>query len=214
MYVMPPSDDPETKHEELADVSDAAAQETPPASGERVSESAGISVPPDEAFDDLVQERARRLLGTRDGVPAGAFQEEHAFFVDSWRDLPPEVAREIAEEPLTLILALQLEGLGLESILSDRYASAALGTHLRDGHAGIRDLMLKYLRETRPKKRPGRAPNKIQRLLELDALGWNNEQIRLDIYGPNGTISNVTALRFRAKKSLNDAILRGAQQSR
>jgi hypothetical protein len=191
LKVMPPEESPESPTQEHTE------GVTPELAGESAE---------DLDFESMVQERAERLIGTREMLPPGAVPHtEHAFFVDSWRDLPPDEAISLAQDPLTILLALRLEGLGLESILADRYAAAALRGYLIEGHVGIREEIIRCLKAGGPKKKPGRAPDKIKRLLELDGLGWNNAKIAEDIYSDPKAINKVTALRSRARQSLRKA---------
>ena len=99
-------------------------------------------------------------------------------------------------DPATLSLILGWSG--LEYILADKYATAALRKFLIQRHPGILANLAAYAKQRKPKGKPGPKP-KVgkkylkQRIAELDAKGLSNGKIAKIIYNTSAKANIVAA---------------------
>jgi hypothetical protein len=136
-----------------------------------------------------------------------ACESDDAYFVRAWTAAGTPFARavELAREPLTVFIALQVRPLGLEAILADQHATYGLKQCLIQDNLVIRKALVDYAKRTKPKGKPGPRPDanglyKTDIAGELSRQGLTSGQIRIKMnLGPNGR-SLASALVSQAKK--------------
>jgi hypothetical protein len=138
--------------------------------------------------------------------PTGSNDSEREIFVSAWEALgmAPTDAIGLAQDPLTLYLALLLPGVGLEAILADRYATAGLKQCLIENHSGVRRALISYSEASRPKGKPGPRPRKggylTDQALRLRESGKTLGQIALQLWNDPEKSNRASALIAQAKK--------------
>jgi hypothetical protein len=140
--------------------------------------------------------------------PATSWPSKDPYFVHAWNqsNMPLDEAERLAQEPLTIFLALTLsDHFGLPAILADRFASAGLRKCLVENHLSVRKALQRYVVPPKPKGkrgptafRDGKSKEKIA--MELRAQGWTLPQIAQDIYGNPKKVRQVRALLQQAAK--------------
>jgi len=136
--------------------------------------------PTEEDLQDLIEaaQEARREFEAYDG---------DEYLISGWvdNDTPFEKAVSELTDPKTLLLILSWSG--LEYILADKHATAALKKLLIQRHPGILANLAVYVKRTKPKGKPGPKPKDgkylYEKILELDAQGKSNGKISLALFG-------------------------------
>src|SRR5579862_3247801 len=136
--------------------------------------------PTEEDLQDLIAaaQEARKEFEAYDG---------DEYLISGWDDNTPfDKAVSELTDPKTLLLILSWSG--LEYILADKYATAALKKLLIRQHSAILANLAEYADQRKPKGKPGPKPNHdgkfiYERIMEFDAQGLSNEEISLAIFG-------------------------------
>lgn len=186
----------------------------PPKRVERARRFPGNMTDHDETLGELKQLLAR-VAGIPLRRPPGWSLADYigdTYFVDELAggDLTFEEAVAEVQEPLTLYLILQIRGLGLEYILADKYATAALRKHLIADDRLVRLGLLADAQAEKPKGKPGPRPKNGkhigEQIAELDARGLTNRQIAKVVYGDpkhaNRVSANLARMRKKHKKTI------------
>jgi hypothetical protein len=106
---------------------------------------------------------------------------------------------------------------GLEYILADKYATAALKKLLIRRHPGVLANLAAYAKQMKPKGKPGPRPKDgkflKQQIAELDAKGLSNRKIATVIYNDPAKANLVAAHlhQFRKKIPTRPAVHRPRQ---
>ncbi len=136
--------------------------------------------PTEEDLQDLIEaaQEARREFEAYNG---------DEYLISGRMDENTPFAKAVSEltDPRTLLLILSWGG--LEYILADKYATAALKKLLIQRHPGILANLAAYAKQRKPKGKPGPKPKDgkhlYERIMELDAKRLSNGQISLAIFG-------------------------------
>src|SRR4051812_36294824 len=158
-------------------------------------------------FGREVQQRAALIVSALNFEwPAGSSDASRDFFVSTWEatELSPERAIALAQDPLTLCLALVLRGVGLQAILADRHATAGLKRCLIENNSSVRRALATYASQNKPKGKPGPRPKDGKYLQEaivgLDQQGMTDTQIAIAVYNDPDKRNLVAAHLTQARK--------------
>jgi len=130
--------------------------------------------------------------------------EGDEYFVSGWVDANTSSEKAIVEvqEPLALFLMLRI--FGLEYILADKHATAGLKKRLLENNRLVRQGLVKYVAQTKPRGKPGPRPTsgtyKSDTAVEMRSLGRTLGQIAKEIYGDSKQRNKAAALLTLAKK--------------